>query len=274
MKNQISIIVPMLNESNTIVGLLEHLLDNSSENNIAEILVVDGGSTDGSQDLINSFLSNRESENSKIQIVESEKGRAKQMNLGARTSTGNILYFLHADSYPPKDFDSLIISEVNKGNLAGCFKMKFDHNHWWLRLASWLTHFSWRACRGGDQSQFITRDLFNEIGGYDENYIIYEDNILINELFARNQFVVIQEWLKSSARLYREKGIWYLQYHFWAIYVKKWFGASAEELYAYYVKHISSSKSHKTNSLDGRAGSKSQPFPEKLLSEIKVESDN
>ena len=59
-----------------------------------------------------------------------------------------------------KHFDELIISEVKKGNPAGCFRMQFDSNHWWLRLASWLTQFSWRACRGGDQSQFITRTTF------------------------------------------------------------------------------------------------------------------
>ncbi|MFK5983021.1 MAG: TIGR04283 family arsenosugar biosynthesis glycosyltransferase, partial [Flavobacteriaceae bacterium] len=177
-------------------------------------------------------------DNFKILLFNSQKGRAKQMNLGAKQATGSILYFLHADSFPPKNFDQLIIDEVEKGNLAGCFKMKFDNSHWWLRLASWLTHFSWRACRGGDQSQFITKNLFNEIGGFDESYVIYEDNILINELFKRKQFVVIQEWITTSARLYERKGIWKLQYHFWAIYVKRWFGASAEDIYRYYIKNI------------------------------------
>jgi len=67
--------------------------------------------------------------------------------------------------------------------------MKFKSTHWWLRLAGWFTKFNWRACRGGDQSQFIIKDLFNEIGGYDETYTIYEDNILISELYERKQFV-------------------------------------------------------------------------------------
>ena len=127
---------------------------------------------------------------------------------------------------------------MEKGNFAGCFKMKFDHRHWWLQLASWLTHFKWRACRGGDQSQFITKELFNDIGGYEEEFMIYEDNILINELYKRRQFVVIQDWVITSARLYKRKGIWTLQYHFWAIYVKRWCGASADDIYRYYNKHI------------------------------------
>lgn len=227
---KISVIIPVLNEVETIGGLLEHLIENSNSNNIADIIVADGGSTDGSQESIQKFK--------KATLLNSEKGRAKQMNLGAKQATGNILYFLHADSFPPQNFDSLIISEVKKGNTAGCFRLKFDSNHWWLRLASWLTQFSWRACRGGDQSQFITRQLFDEIGGYNEDYIIYEDNILINELYARKQFVVINKKIKTSARLYRKHGVWKLQYHFWTIYVKRWFGATAEDMLAYYKKHI------------------------------------
>ena len=105
-------------------------------------------------------------------------------------------------------------------------------------MASWLTQFSWRACRGGDQSQFINKSLFDDIGGFDENYVIYEDNILINELYARNQFVVINKKLRSSARQYTKHGVWKLQYHYWPVYVKKWFGASAEDLHAYYKKHL------------------------------------
>ena len=248
--NKISIIIPVLNEEATIGGLLGHLIKNSTSQNLAEIIVVDGGSSDKTLNIVEKILSGRAEsrpykkslstplEETEIVSVNSLKGRAKQMNTGAQKATGNILYFLHADSFPPKDFDKLIISEVRKGNPAGCFKMKFDHSHWWLKLASWLTKFSWRACRGGDQSQFITKDLFKELGGFDEKFTIYEDNDLINKLYARNQFVVIQEWITTSARRYEDNGIWKLQYHFWTIYIKKWFGASAEELYQYYLKNI------------------------------------
>ncbi len=257
----ISIIIPIFNEAETIGKLIQHLLVNSSTQNVSEIIVVDGGSTDASQDIIKSLLSGRKSRDNRerprhgfstepalseikmpevteIVTINSEKGRAKQMNSGAKVAKGNILYFLHSDSFPPKDFDTLILNEVSKGNEAGCFRMQFDSAHWWLRLASWLTQFRWRACRGGDQSQFITRELFDEIGGFDEAYIIYEDNILINELYARKKFVVIPKQIRTSARLYRQNGVWKLQYHFWTIYVKKWFGADADELYAYYLKHV------------------------------------
>lgn len=258
----ISIVIPTLNEADHIGKLLEHLLANSAAKNISEIIIVDGGSLDNTQEIIKNYIAVNSSDNKaayhytktsvlndnsttfdaaekvSIKLLTSKKGRAKQMNVGAEYATGSVLYFLHADSFPPKHFDNLILKEIEKDNQAGCFRMQFDSKHWWLRLASWLTKFSWRACRGGDQSQFISKDLFNTIGGFNEDYIIYEDNILINELYARNQFVVINKRLKTSARLYQKHGVWKLQYIFWSIYVKKWFGSNAADLHAYYKNRI------------------------------------
>lgn len=233
---QLSIIIPTLNEAETIVSLIDHLIQHADTPEALEIIVVDGGSTDETLALVTSFSSGNKTQNTNV--ISAQKGRAKQMNAGATIAQSDILYFLHADSFPPNGYDRYIWQEVQNGNGAGCFRMRFDSNHWWLRLASWFTQFSWRACRGGDQSQFITQKLFKEIGGFDETFTIYEDNDLINKLYARKQFVVINKRLTTSARRYRQNGTWKLQYHFWAIYVKKWFGASAQELYEYYQRKI------------------------------------
>jgi len=233
--NSISIIIPVLNEAANINRLLAHLIENETGENISEIIVVDGNSQDNTTELVKEFSKNS---TIAIRLIQSERGRAKQMNAGANHSKSTILYFLHADSYPPKGFDTLIISEIEKQQLAGCFKMRFDSNHWWLAIVGWATRFNWKICRGGDQSLFITKALFNEVGGFDQRYTIYEDQILTNQLYKRKQFVVIQHWIETSARLYEKKGVWYLQYHFLMIYLKKWLGASAEEIYTYYKKHI------------------------------------
>ena len=233
--NSISIVIPVLNEAANINRLLAHLIENETGENISEIIVVDGNSRDNTTELVKEFSKNS---TIAIRLIQSERGRAKQMNAGANHSKSTILYFLHADSYPPKGFDTLIISEIEKQQLAGCFKMRFDSNHWWLAIVGWATRFNWKICRGGDQSLFITKALFNEIGGFDQRYTIYEDQILTNQLYKRKQFVVIQHWIVTSARLYEKKGVWNLQYHFLMIYLKKWLGASAEEIYTYYKKHI------------------------------------
>lgn len=257
MQHKISIIIPILNEAETIENLLNYLIENSATKNIAEIIVVDGGSTDNSQSIVTNFGASSASEQHEanpkgldtsrfrrdtrpdIFLINSEKGRAKQMNLGAKNAKGSILYFLHADCFPPKDFDTYIIDRVTKGHLAGCFRMQFSSKHWWLKLAGWFTKFNWKICRGGDQSLFITKKLFDEIGGYDETYIICEDYVIANTLYAANQFTVIDKKLTTSARRYEKNGIWNLQYHFFRIHLMRYFGASAESLLSYYKKHVS-----------------------------------
>ena len=160
--NSISIIIPALNEAANINRLLAHLIENETGENISEIIVVDGNSQDNTTELVKEFSKNS---TIAIRLIQSERGRANQMNAGANHSKSTILYFLHADSYPPQNFDNLIISEIEKQQLAGCFKMRFDSNHWWLAIVGWGTRFNWKICRGGDQSLFITKALFNEIGG-------------------------------------------------------------------------------------------------------------
>jgi len=233
----LSIIIPVLNEANGIEALLSHLLKNLQNPDSCEIIIVDGGSTDQTPQLVQGFCETHPSKN--IRTINSAKGRAVQMNVGAKASSSDLLYFLHADSFPPKHFDQFIKQQVALGNPAGCFRLQFDSNHWWLRIAGWFTKYNWKACRGGDQSLFINKVLFDSFGGYNEAYKIYEDNVLICDLYKAGHFVVIPEAITTSARLYRKKGIGRLQFHFWVIHFKKKFGASPESLYKYYQKNIS-----------------------------------
>lgn len=227
----LSIIIPVFNEEKKLPVLLEHLQASSSAN-IFEIIVVDGGSSDRTTEIARSFP--------KIKYVSSEKGRAIQMNVGAKNAKSDILYFLHADSFPPIHYDSLIIENIENGNKAGCFQMKFDKDHWWLNLMGFFTKINHISCRGGDQSLFIEKELFYKIGGFDESYKVYEDNEFIKRLYENGNFTVIKSWITTSARLYERIGIWNTQLLFAQIYWKRRRGASAEELYNHYYKKISS----------------------------------
>ena len=253
--DKISIIIPILNEATTIVSLLKHVLK-SVKYQQHEILLIDGGSTDHTVEIVSEFIANfyaqhhsstkrcvdhlfeNETSNLHIQLFSSEKGRAKQMNFGAQKATGTILYFLHADTIPPTHFDDYILTEVHEGNQAGCFRLKFDYPHPVLLVSQFFTRFNKSWCRGGDQSLFVLKSLFNELEGYDEAYAIYEDCEFINRLYEEDKFTVIPKSVKTSARKYKVNGTWKLQYHFAMIHIKKSKGATPEELHAYYKKYV------------------------------------
>jgi len=231
---QISIIIPVLNEEKIIKIQLQTIIDRISHLFIvSEVIVVDGGSKDETQSILASFP--------QVIVLNSERGRAKQMNVGARAATSEILYFLHIDAIPPKDFDLYIASKYQHNDKAGCFRMNFRSKHPWLQLMGWFTRFNHPWCRGGDQSLFIDRDLFWELGGYDEDYVIYEDNMLIGKLYKHGEFCVIDETLTTAARMYEQYGIARIQWLYLLIYFKKWKGSSPNELYDFFVSSIKKS---------------------------------
>ncbi|NNG08876.1 MAG: glycosyltransferase family 2 protein, partial [Arenibacter sp.] len=139
----VSIVIPVFNEEEIIGSLLQHLQQEAAHKEVMEVLVIDGGSTDATVQIAKTHGAT---------VVHSEKGKAKQMNVGATHAKGNILYFLHADTFPPANFDSAIISAVEKEEKAGCFRLQFNSPSRFLRFFSWFTRFNIPLCRGGDQS--------------------------------------------------------------------------------------------------------------------------
>ena len=225
---KLSIIIPVLNEEAIIVELLDYLRNTCSEKT-AEILVVDGGSSDRTV---------ARALDSGANVVTSERGRASQMNYGAQISQGDILYFLHADTKPPAEFEKAIVDAVNDQHPAGCFQMKFDSDSRFLNFFAWFTRINHQLCRGGDQSLFITRELFDRTGGFDENYKIYEDTEFISRVYKLASFRVLPQKVITSARRYRNNGPVKLQYHFGMIHLKRLMGAGPKELHDYYQRHI------------------------------------
>ena len=228
-KNGISIIIPVLNEAHIIAKLLEHLKISAQTANILEILVVDGGSKDETVSIAKNYGA---------KVIHSKKGRARQLNYGAKNAIGDILYFLHADTLPPKGFDKLVINAIKKRHNSGCFRMQFDSRNPILRFFGWLSCINHTLCRGGDQSLFITKTSFDTTSGFNEDYLIYEDSEFIKRLYKDVGFIVLPDKVVTSARKYRQKGWVKVQYHFGMIHLKSYLGAGPEELYEYYSKKL------------------------------------
>lgn len=225
----ISIIIPVLNEANYIKKVLLSISKNAGSNRIKEILVVDGGSSDETPSNARNYGAT---------VISSKKGRAAQMNVGAAIATGEILYFLHVDSLPPKHFDLAVFQALIEGHEVGCFQMRFNSDSNFLKFFAWCTKINHQICRGGDQSLFITNKLFHENNGFNENYIIYEDNEFIGRIYKLKPFKIIPAVVTTSARRYEERGMVMLQWHFAMIHLKHYLGARPYELHQYYLKYI------------------------------------
>lgn len=191
----ISIIIPVYNEERAIVEQIRYL-NESSLDFPTEIIVVDGGSSDNT-----------------VQKVRKEgftclnslgKGRSVQMNMGARFATGSILYFVHADSRPPKTFQKDIRKCIERGHESGCYRFTFDSDHPLLKLNSYFTRFNRLICRGGDQTLFITRSFFEALGGFREDYRIMEDFEFIRRAQSAGPFKIIPKDTVVSARKYSD----------------------------------------------------------------------
>lgn len=152
---RISIIIPTLNEREHILRLV-HSLQGLEE---IEIIVADGGSTDETYRLLEGVC----------KVVHSERGRANQMNAGAREATGNLLWFLHADSTISKMMPDEICNAMKVENvIGGGFPLQFDDPSqllkWFAALSNWKA--KWFQIFFGDQGFFIRRTVFDELGGF------------------------------------------------------------------------------------------------------------
>ncbi len=232
MEQKVSIIIPVYNEEKTIKKLLSHLQECISGYN-AEIVVVDGNSSDKTAEVV---------ESSGIRLLISEKkGRAAQMNLGVEQTVGEILYFVHADSIPPESFIDDIYQSIKIGFDAGCYRFRFNSNHPLLKINSYFTRFDRLMYRGGDQTLFVKRSVFEKLGGYKEHYVIMEDFDLIQQLRNNYSFRIVPKDVIVSARKYDNNP--YLKVNFvnLVIFMMYFFGASQETMVHAYKELI-----HKT----------------------------
>lgn len=225
----ISVIVPALNEEQNIGTLIDNVRSLAG-GAVKEIVVADGGSHDRTRDIVLE---------KGARLVRTEgKGRALQMNEGAKAACGDIFYFIHADSLPPESFDLEIIKAVRKGFEAGCFRLRFDDNHPILRIYALFTTLKTTLVRFGDQSLFVCSELFWKTGGYDTKLMVMEDQKFVRVLRNHTDFYLSQRDVTTSARKYRVNGIIRLQFIFTLIWALYYLGVSQESILHLYSRLI------------------------------------
>lgn len=188
----ISVIIPAYCEEIHLRRLLPYLRKYLKTED--EIIVVDAQSKDNSKMVVTSL--------GEIFISSEEKCRAVQMNLGAAHAKGQIFYFLHADATPPASFRNDIIAALEEGYSLGSYPFKFDIDKWYLRINEFCTRFNYLFFRGGDQSIYMTKELFETLGGYDPNYCVMEDFEILKRARKVSRFKIMKGHIIVSARKY------------------------------------------------------------------------
>lgn len=193
---KISIIVPVYNEASTINKLMDNLEEFT---NSCEIIFVDGGSSDGTDKIIEG----------KYRLVYCpKKGRSYQMNYGASLSKGDILLFLHADSLLPNDAILQIQKIIQQGHKVGCFEIKFNSKSFLMKICGFMSNLRVRLrnIAFGDQGMFITRSYFQELGGFVELPLMEDYQLSMDIKNHGEKIALVKSKIETSERRFVENG--------------------------------------------------------------------
>lgn len=222
-----SIIIPVLNEEHRLAALINYLrVLPSKELQSLEVIVVDGGSSDASLSIATDLAD---------KVVQSLPGRAIQMNEGAQLARGEVLVFLHADTWPAS---SLLFqcSQLIDSSSSWCFsKVRLDDDAIVFRVIEWFmnTRSTMSSIATGDQTVCVERSTFDRLKGY-ANIPLMEDIELSKRLKKVSRPIVFDERVVCSARKWRKNGVIKTVLTMWLLRAGYFFGASPERLRAIY----------------------------------------
>ncbi len=216
----LSIVVPMLNERQELPTLLSHLRHWQSRG--CEVLLVDGGSSDGS-------LQKAQAEG--WPVIRSKPGRSLQMNRGVAYSQGSALLFLHADTRLPDNADEEVLQALQEGCGWGRFDVQISGGPALLRLVAWCMNQRSRlgGIATGDQALFMTRELFDEVGGFPQLPLM-EDIELCRRLRQRRQPRCLRSRVMTSGRRWQQGGVCNTIWLMWRLRWRYWRGVPAAAL--------------------------------------------
>lgn len=213
---KISIIVPVLNESSSIKAMMGHWQKLQASG--AELVFVDGGSTDGTVDLL---------QKGGMSAIPSARGRAVQMNTGAEQASGDILLFLHADTFLPDEALGLL----EKTSVWGRFDVRIEGKARLFPLISFMINLRSRlsGIATGDQALFMTRDAFNRVGRFPEQPLM-EDIEISKKLKRLSRPLCLSVPVRTSGRRWEKRGVWNTIFLMWRLRFAYWRGVPATEL--------------------------------------------
>jgi rSAM/selenodomain-associated transferase 2 len=220
----ISVILPVLNEEQSIRGTLQSLIRLEPY----EIVVVDGGSRDRTVEICKRFA---------LEVIFAERGRARQMNVGARHASGDVLLFLHADTRLPQSALNDIAAALSDSRyLGGRFDVELEGTHWMLKIIGALINYRSRATKiaTGDQALFVRRDIFDHVGGYQE-IALMEDIALCRTLKRLGRLACLRSRVVTSARRWERDGVWRTILKMWTLKLCYLAGISPVRLKQYYA---------------------------------------
>lgn len=194
----LSIVIPVLGEAAIVADALVSLAPLRARG--AEIIVVDGGSRDGTPELARPLAD---------QVIEAPCGRSTQMNAGAARAGGDVLLFLHADSQLPPDADRLIRDGLARsGRRWGRFDVEIVGSSPLLRLIAFLMNARSRltGIATGDQAMFVTRRAFQDAGGFPA-IALMEDVAFSTRLKRSGRPLCLSARVKTSGRRWEEHGV-------------------------------------------------------------------
>ncbi|MCF2146362.1 TIGR04283 family arsenosugar biosynthesis glycosyltransferase [Desmonostoc muscorum LEGE 12446] len=220
---KISIIIPAINEA----GNIKEAITTTQISTNIEVIVVDGGSSDDTAAIAQSLG---------VKVISSSPGRAVQMNTGAVAASGEILLFLHADTRLPAGFDEMICTALQQSRtVAGAFNLRIDASLLslrWVELGvKWRSHFCQMPY--GDQAIFLTKPVFQQIGGFPELPIM-EDFELIRRLKAKGRITIISTPVVTSARRWLQKGVFKTTLLNQIVIIAYFLGVSPEQIRHWY----------------------------------------
>ena len=197
---EVALIVPVLDEARLLPSLSETLPRLARA---AELVVVDGGSQDGSRDALLQLARAHD-----FRLLDAPRGRAAQMNAGAAATRAPVLLFLHADTRLPPDAIASAARAVAAGAVGGCFKLRITSDDPRLRLAAQLINLRSRLVPSatGDQAIFVARAAFDELAGF-AALPLCEDLDLVGRLRGLGRFALVDHTVETSARRWEAHGV-------------------------------------------------------------------